>query len=160
VKSGAKIEWMSWSKCREAEVTDGTAVIWILNPDMKPVQRRTKHELTVTFWDRSALPPGDFLIAALFGRWPSLCCTVRRVVCGDNGGWPWRPPLSHDADAIHKFVDGLPDTIVRVLVACEFGQSRSRAVAEWMAAATAGIAIGDASKGLPNSRLSDLLFSA
>jgi hypothetical protein len=38
--------------------------------------------------------------------------------------------------------------------------SRSRAIAEWIAAKVGVTAIGNRSKGEPNARLSDLLFAA
>lgn len=159
MKSGIEIEWMSWNRCREAEVAADAAVIWILNPGMTPYASRGVREIVVSFWDRSDLEPGDHLVASLFGRWPRVCCAVRRMLLGDNGGWPWRPPLSHDAAVLRRFVEGLPDETTRVLVACEFGISRSRAVAEWIAATTGGTAVGDRSRGEPNGRLSDLLFA-
>lgn len=160
MKGSVEISWMSWSECRETEVDGRTAVIWILNPEMKPFNRRAGHELTLHFWDRSDLPPGDHVVATLLGRWPDVCCTTRRLLFGDNGGWPWRPPLRRDADDIKAFVQGLPDDVCRVIVACEFGMSRSRAVAEWLAAKTGTVAVGNRTKGEPNGRLSDLLFGS
>ncbi|WP_327209930.1 hypothetical protein [Rhizobium leguminosarum] len=161
MKSGVEIEWMSWDGCLGTDLdSSSTAVIWILNPGMKPFPRRAAFETSLAFWDRSELPPLDHLIASLFGRWPEACCAIRRALCGDNGGWPWRPPLSHDAEAVKGFVDDLPAYVSRVVVACEFGISRSRAVAEWIAASVGTTAIGNRAKGEPNARLSDLLFSA
>lgn len=158
MKRGVEIAWMSWDACLASTITGDTAVIWILNPGMRPFRRRAAFETSLAFWDRSALPPMDYLIASVLGRWPSACCAVRRALCGNNGGWPWRPPLIADARQLKRFVDQLPDDVARVVVACEFGLSRSRAVAEWLAHSTGSRAVGDHSKGAPNARLADLLF--
>jgi hypothetical protein len=153
----ATSKWMSWGRSLAEDFGERTAFIQILNPDMRPFNLGARQQLVLSFWDRSELQPGEAILAKLFGSRPDLCVRMHRLFLGNNGGWPWRPPLADDARSIREFVDGIPQGWDFV-VTCEFGHSRSRAVAEWIAARRQIGAVGDDSRGSPNARLSALLF--
>lgn len=149
---------MSWGDSLSEELGEKTAVIQILNPGMSPFQIGARRELVLSFWDRTTLTFGETLIARLFGHRPDICVSLYRFFFGDNGGWPWRPPLKADADAIRKFVEGIPEGWSFV-VTCEYGRSRSRAVASWIAAHRRIKTGGGRDVGTANVLLADMLFS-
>lgn len=158
MKTETEVRWMSWGECLAEPLGDETAIIYVLNPGMDAYPRRSRHELVLSFWDRSELPLSETILARLFGSRPDLCVSLRRLFLGDNGGWPWRPPLSDDARRIRKFVNEVPSSVRRYAVACEFGRSRSRAIGEWLAATKGYQPVGDRAHGMPNVILSDMLF--
>jgi len=153
----ATVRWMSWNESLSEEIGEKTAVIQILNPGMAPFQLGVRRQLVLSFWDRIELTFGETILAKLFGGRPSLCVRLYRLFFGDNGGWPWRPPLADDAEQIRKFVDEVPEGW-SFLVTCEYGRSRSRAVAEWIALHRKIKIVGDRSRGTANVLLADLLF--
>lgn len=57
----------------------------------------------------------------------------------------WRPIFYSDAKKIKAFVLSLPADIDSVICVCEFGRSRSRAVAEYLAAYYGVESVGDKS---------------
>jgi hypothetical protein len=148
---------MSWGKSLSEDLGERTAVIQILNPGMQAFDLGAKRQLVLGFWDRHSLTFGETVIAQLFGNRPELCVRMHRLCLGDNGGWPWRPPLADDARRIREFVDAVPDEW-DFLVTCEYGHSRSRAIAEWIATRRKMQAIGSREGGSANVLLSDLLF--
>jgi hypothetical protein len=152
----ATVRWMSWGESLSEDFGGTTAVIQILNPGMQPFKLGAKRELVLSFWDRSELPFGETILTRLFGNRPALCVRLQRLFFGDNGGWPWRPPLADDARRIREFVDGIPEGW-NFVVACEYGQSRSRAVGEWIASRRKLQAAGR-TRGTANVLLADLLF--
>lgn len=149
--------WMDWSEAHETRFGEDVAAIYLLNPGMDPPKRRSKHELVLSFWDRTELSGLDAAVAGLLGGRPALCVRARAFMLGDNGGWPWRPPLSDDARRIAAFVDSLPHEVTTFVVACEFGRSRSRAVAEWIASRRGIEAKGNHFRGVANPLLRRLL---
>jgi hypothetical protein len=153
----ATARWMSWNESLSEEIGEKTAVVQILNPGMAPFQLGVRRQLVLSFWDRTELSFGETILAKLFGSRPSLCVRLHRLFLGDNGGWPWRPPLAADADQIRKFVNDVPEGW-SFLVTCEYGRSRSRAVAEWIALHRKIKIVGDRSRGTANVLLADLLF--
>ena len=82
-----------------------------------------------------------------------------------NGGWPVVPFSCGDAAAIIDFVRTLPAEVRVLLIHCEYGKSRSRAVAEFLAdkgEAFGGTVLGDFRplpdpSVVPNRRVARLL---
>ncbi len=153
----ATARWMSWGESLTEDFGGPTAVVQILNPGMQPFQLGAKHQLVLSFWDRQELSFGETILARLFGSRPALCVRMHRLFFGNNGGWPWRPPLADDARRIREFVDGIPSEWDFVVI-CEYGHSRSRAVAEWIASRRKLQAVGSRGRGTANVLLADLLF--
>lgn len=153
----ATVRWMSWGESLSEEFGRPTAVIQILNPGMLPFHLEARRELVLSFWDRNELSFGETILTRLFGNRPALCVRLHRLFFGNNGGWPWRPPLADDARRIREFVDGIPEGWDFVVV-CEYGRSRSRAVAEWIASRRKLQVVGDRGRGTANVLLADLLF--
>jgi hypothetical protein len=149
-------KWMSWGESLSEQFGEKTAVIQILNPGMQPYQIGAHRELVLSFWDTRELTFGETILARLFGNRPQLCLKLQRMFYGDLG-WPWRPPLACDAKRIKDFVDNTPAGW-DFIVTCEYGQSRSRAVAEWIAFHRKIKPVGSKTRGTPNILLSDLLF--
>jgi hypothetical protein len=111
------------------------------------------------FWDEEDihLPGMKRLIADRLGGRASLCLAVGRWLFGDGSGWVWRPFLPADAARIRALARDLKDRpISRIYVSCEYGRSRSRAVAEWLASECGTVATGNM-KGRPNRRVVRLL---
>lgn len=149
---------MSWGDSLSEELGETTAVIQILNPGMSAFQIGASKQLVLSFWDRTTLTFGEALLARIFGSRPSICVKAHRVFFGNNGGWPWRPPLKADAVEIRQFVDGIPAGW-SFIVTCEYGRSRSRAVAEWIAAHRKIKTAGERARGTANVLLLDMLFA-
>lgn len=148
---------MSWGESLSEDFGGATAVIQILNPGMQPFHLEAKRQLVLGFWDRIELTFGETILARLFGNRPEMCVRMHRLLFGNNGGWPWRPPLADDATRIRAFVDGIPEGW-NFVVTCEYGHSRSRAVAEWIASRRKIQAVGSRERGTANVLLADLLF--
>lgn len=159
MKTEIEVRWMSWGECLAEPLGDETAIIYVLNPGMDSFHQRSKHELVLSFWDRFELPLSETILVKLFGSRPELCVSLRRLFLGDNGGWPWRPPLADDARRIREFVDQVAPSVQRFVIACEFGKSRSRAIGEWLAATRGYQPVGDRAHGTANVILADLLFN-
>ncbi len=149
---------MSWGAILAEDFGEKTALVQILNPGMIPYDIRCERQLVLSFWDRTELDFKEGAVARMFGGKPDLCVRLHRTFMGDNGGWPWRPPLADDARRIREFVDAVPEGWDFVTI-CEFGRSRSRAVAEWIAGRRKIEAVGDTKKGKPNALLAGLLAS-
>jgi predicted protein tyrosine phosphatase len=150
------VRFISWGASLAEEFGGQIALIQILNPGMTPYNIRCERQLVLSFWDRNELDLKEGIIARLFGKRPDLCVLLHRTLLGDNGGWPWRPPLTDDARRIKEFVDSIPDAWDFVVI-CELGRSRSRAVAEWISNRRKIQAVGNTAKGNPNSLLVALL---
>lgn len=150
------VRFMRWQAMTSARPEKTTAAIMILNPDTLETELRYKHVLILRFWDHAKLDLIDSTIARLFGHRPDLCVDIRARL-RRKSAWPWRPPLSADADQIVAFLASLPPEVTEVDVACEYGRSRSRAVAEWIAHESGIEATGNRTKGRPNPRLAFLL---
>lgn len=157
MKTVAAARWMSWGQSLSEDFGGPTAVIQILNPGMQPFQIGARRQLVLSFWDRSELTFGETILTRIFGNRPALCVRLHRLFFGNNGGWPWRPPLADDARRIQEVVDGIPDGW-NFVVTCEYGHSRSRAVAEWIASRRKMQAVGSRERGTANVLLADLLF--
>ena len=152
------VKWTSLPLGYFEKIGEKTAVIQILNPDTDdPYPIKAERQLVLSFWDRTHLNFRERIIAHLFGNKPDLCVRMHRIFIGDNGGWPWRPPLADDVRRIKEFVDSVPEDW-SFMVLCEFGRSRSHAVAEWIAAHRKIQADGF-SYGGPNELLATMLAS-
>ncbi len=147
---------VSWSGAGEIERMarcDGVALIVLSNPGT--IREATgRHRLDLEFWDATEVDLVDRLLLAALGHAPDRCVALRSRF--RRSDWDWRPPMRADAQRIAGFVSGLPVDVGRVHVACEFGRSRSRAVAEWLGALYGTMPVGDRG-GTPNPILSRLL---
>lgn len=152
----AAVRFMRWQAMTSKRPTENTAAIMVLNPDTPEVTLRYKHILILRFWDHARLDLIDGLLARYLGGNPALCVSIRASLRRDSG-WPWRPPLAADAQAVSGFLEALPPEITELDVACEYGRSRSRAIAEWVALGNGVEAEGNRAKGRPNPRLTYLL---
>ena len=148
------VTWAGAGSVPAQALRERTALVVISNPGaMPPLGGR--HRLDLAFWDAVDPDLADRMLLSALGGKPTACVRLRGTLRGD-GGWPWRPPMSADAHAIRGFVAGLPRDVRSLHVACEFGKSRSRAVAEWVARERGCDASGDTS-GAANPVLAGLL---
>ena len=77
-------------------------------------------------------------------------------LCGLRTGA--RPFLESDADRLIGIVDRASARNIDVTVACTYGRSRSRAVAEWIAGYCPGYRLTPGNlSGIPNDRITDML---
>lgn len=150
------VEFMSLGKLQARTLSPTDATIVILNADTPFPPKQGRRRLTLTFWDTTSLSLPERLLVALLGNNPDLCVKVRNLLARDRNGWPWRPPMKGDAVQVASFVRNLPKEVNTVLVACEYGQSRSRAIAEWIGKQVKAPVTGDESKR-PNPILAALL---
>lgn len=151
------VRFMRWQAMTSRKPNKNAAAILILNPDTFEPDVPYERVLTLRFWDHAGLDLVDHWIARLFGRNPERCVSIRNQLRRKKSAWPWRPPLQADARDIRDFLNSLPAEISEIDVACEYGRSRSRAVAEWIAAKNKIEATGSREKGRPNPRLVKLL---
>lgn len=151
------VRFMRWQAMTAKKPSSEIAGIIILNPDTFEPELRYENYLVLRFWDHAGLDLIDHWIARLFGRNPSLCVRIRSKIRRKRSAWPWRPPLIADAIAVRDFLANLPEDITEIDVSCEYGRSRSRAVAEWIASENGIRAVGNREKGRANPRLVHLL---
>lgn len=149
-------KWTSYPLGFFEKIEEKTAVILILNPDAEHPPINAERHLILSFWDRTNLNFRERVLVRLFGNRPDVCVRLQRILMGDNSGWPWRPPLADDARRIKEFVDSVPEDW-SFIVLCEYGRSRSRAVAEWIVARRKIEADGFRGAGRPNAILEKLL---
>ncbi len=151
------VRFMRWQAMTSTKRRGNVAGIIVLNPDTFEPELPYDNVLVLRFWDHARLDIIDRFLARIFGRRPDLCVRVRSMFRGKKSAWPWRPPLAADAISVREFLENLPPGIDEIDVSCEYGRSRSRAIAEWIASRNGIAAIGNREKGSPNARLETLL---
>jgi hypothetical protein len=151
------VRFMRWQAMTSKKNVSNIAGIIILNPDTFEPDLKYENFLVLRFWDHAKLDVIDHWIARVFGRNPELCVRMRSRIRRKRSAWPWRPPLIADAIAVRDFLANLPSDVKEIDVSCEYGRSRSRAVAEWIASENGIRAVGNREKGRANPRLAGLL---
>lgn len=156
-----EVTWHSRGEIPGLSPAPGSALIEIVNPGWSAIGESSRWGayLGLEFWDEDDvhLPGMKRVIADRLGGNAALCLAVGRWLFGDGGGWVWRPFLAADAVRVRALARQVKDrSISRIHVACEYGRSRSRAVAEWLAGECGTVATGNR-KGRPNARVVRLL---
>lgn len=150
-----RITYISHAQFYSAKADDCAAVIYIDNPPAYPPKfNGYAGGLSLAFADYVPRSKLEIFVAKA-----KVSTTTKIWVGKQLFGSRWRPMLTNDAQSIHDFLQAMDKSqIERIVCVCEYGKSRSRAVAEYLARRLYIKATGDTS-GTANPWVLDVLSS-